>query len=166
MVQAGNETGLFYGATTLAQLATGGSNGAPSGADPRRATLQLARFHLDSARHFQSLDEIKRVLDAMAAHKLNTFHWHLTDDQGWRMEIKRYPKLTEVGSCRLPAGDGGIDPVTGKGASVLRLHAGPDPRSDRLCREAAYPGDSEIDVPGHATAAIAAYPELGSINTR
>ena len=57
---------------------------------------------LDSARHFQSLDEIKRVLDAMAAHKLNTFHWHLTDDQGWRMEIKRYPKLTEVGSCRLP----------------------------------------------------------------
>ena len=76
---------------------------AASGADPGRATLQLARFHLDSARHFQSLDEIKRVLDAMAAHKLNTFHWHLTDDQGWRMEIKRYPKLTGVGSCRRPA---------------------------------------------------------------
>jgi hexosaminidase len=103
VVQAGNETGLFYGATTLAQLATGGGNGVLPAVQIQDAPRFSWRgFMLDSARHFQSLDEIKRVLDAMAAHKLNTFHWHLTDDQGWRMEIKRYPKLTEwaAAACR------------------------------------------------------------------
>ncbi|MBO8043444.1 family 20 glycosylhydrolase, partial [Pseudomonas aeruginosa] len=121
---------------------------------------------LDSARHFQSLDEIKRVLGAMAAHKLNTFHWHLTDDQGWRMEIKRYPKLTDVGSCRLPAGDGGIDPVTGKEHPYCGFYT-----QDQIREVIAYAAKlhiqviPEIDVPGHATAAIAAYPELGTIDT-
>ncbi|PAL06490.1 hypothetical protein B8W90_11740, partial [Staphylococcus hominis] len=99
---------------TLSQLLTGGSDGVV----PALKIDDAPRFSwrglmLDSARHFQSLDEIKRVLDAMAEQKLNTFHWHLTDDQGWRMEIKRYPKLTGVGSCRIPAGDGGRDPATG-----------------------------------------------------
>lgn len=167
LVQAGNETGLFYGATTLAQLATGGSNGVLPAVQIQDAPRFSWRgFMLDSARHFQSLDEIKRVLDAMAAHKLNTFHWHLTDDQGWRMEIKRYPKLTEVGSCRLPAGDGGIDPVSGKEHPYCGFYT-----QDQIREVIAYAAKlhiqviPEIDVPGHATAAIAAYPELGTIDT-
>lgn len=167
LIQAGNETGLFYGATTLAQLATGGSNGVLPAVQIQDAPRFSWRgFMLDSARHFQSLDEIKRVLDAMAAHKLNTFHWHLTDDQGWRMEIKRYPKLTDVGSCRLPAGDGGIDPVTGKEHPYCGFYT-----QDQIREVIAYAAKlhiqviPEIDVPGHATAAIAAYPELGTIDT-
>ncbi|WP_295516480.1 family 20 glycosylhydrolase [uncultured Stenotrophomonas sp.] len=167
LVQAGNETGLFYGATTLAQLATGGSQGVLPAVQIQDAPRFSWRgFMLDSARHFQSLDEIKRVLDAMAAHKLNTFHWHLTDDQGWRMEIKRYPKLTEVGSCRLPAGDGGIDPVTKQQYPYCGFYT-----QDQIREVIAYAAKlhiqviPEIDVPGHATAAIAAYPELGSIST-
>lgn len=167
LVQAGNETGLFYGATTLAQLATGGSNGVLPAVQIQDAPRFSWRgFMLDSARHFQSLDEIKRVLDAMAAHKLNTFHWHLTDDQGWRMEIKRYPKLTNVGSCRLPAGDGGIDPVSGKEHPYCGFYT-----QDQIREVIAYAARlhiqviPEIDVPGHATAAIAAYPELGTIDT-
>ena len=57
-------------------------------------------MHLDVARHFFSVDEVKRYIDLLAMHKLNVFHWHLTDDQGWRIEIKKYPKLTEIGSIR------------------------------------------------------------------
>ena len=167
VVQAGNEGGLFYGATTLAQLATGGSDGVlPAVHIQDEPRFSWRGFMLDSARHFQSLDEIKQVLDAMAAHKLNTFHWHLTDDQGWRMEIKRYPKLTAVGSCRLPAGDGGIDPASGQERPYCGFYT-----QEQIREVIAYAARlhiqviPEIDVPGHATAAIAAYPELGSIDT-
>ncbi|KAF1014820.1 MAG: Beta-hexosaminidase [Stenotrophomonas maltophilia] len=166
-VQAGNETGLFYGATTLAQLATAGNNGAlPAVQIQDEPRFSWRGFMLDSARHFQSLDEIKRVLDAMAAHKLNTFHWHLTDDQGRRMEIKRYPKLTEVGSCRLPAGDGGIDPAARQEHPYCGFYT-----QQQIREVIAYAAAlhiqviPEIDAPGHATAAIAAYPELGSVDT-
>ncbi len=166
-VQAATEAGLFYGAATLSQLLTSGS----AGTVPALKIDDAPRFSwrglmLDSARHFQSLDEIKRVLDAMAEQKLNTFHWHLTDDQGWRMEIKRYPKLTEVGSCRLPAGDGGRDPATGAERPYCGFYT-----QDQIREVIAYAAARhiqvipEIDVPGHATAAIAAYPELGTIDT-
>src|SRR3546814_14201090 len=64
---------------------------------------------LDSSRHFQPIEYVKRVIDRMALAKLNTFHWHLTDDQGWRIEIDRYPKLTSVGAWRQPAGAAGVD---------------------------------------------------------
>lgn len=166
-VQAATEAGLFYGAATLSQLITG----SPGGALPALRIDDAPRFSwrglmLDSARHFQSLDEIKRVLDAMAEQKLNTFHWHLTDDQGWRMEIKRYPKLTGVGSCRIPAGDGGRDPVTGAEHPYCGFYT-----QDQIREVIAYAAARhiqvipEIDVPGHATAAIAAYPELGTLDT-
>lgn len=167
VVRAVDEAGLFYGATTLAQLATGGSAGnvpAVTIEDGPRFTWR--GFMLDSARHFQSLEEIRQVIDAMAAHKLNTLHWHLTDDQGWRMEIKRYPKLTEVGSCRLPAGDGGRDPLTGAERPYCGYYT-----QEQIREVIAYAGERhiqvipEIDVPGHATAAIAAYPELGVLDT-
>ena len=120
---------------------------------------------LDSARHFQSVDEIKQLLDAMALHKLNTFHWHLTDDQGWRLQIRKYPKLTEVGGCRIPAGDGGIDPRTGKPKPYCGFYT-----QDQVRDIVRYAGARhitvvpEIDIPGHAQAAVAAYPRLGSVD--
>ena len=122
-------------------------------------------LHLDVARHFFDVDQVKKYLDIMAIHKLNTFHWHLTDDQGWRIEIKKYPRLTEVGSIRketlkghfkrskefdgTPYGEGMwytqeqirevVDYAASKGITVI----------------------PEIDLPGHMVAALAAYPELG-----
>lgn len=167
VVRAVDEAGLFYGAATLAQLATGGSNGRiPALRIEDGPRFSWRGFMLDSARHFQSLDEIKRVLDAMAAHKLNTFHWHLTDDQGWRMEIKRYPKLTDVASCRLPAGDGGTDPLTGQEHPYCGFYTQAQIREIIDYAAALHiQVIPEIDVPGHATAAIAAYPELGVLDT-
>ena len=166
-VQAATEAGLFYGAATLSQLLTGGSEGKlPALRIDDAPRFSWRGLMLDSARHFQSLDEIKQVLDAMAEQKLNTFHWHLTDDQGWRMEIKRYPKLTGVGSCRIPAGDGGRDPVTGAERPYCGFYT-----QEQIREVIAYAAARhiqvipEIDVPGHATAAIAAYPELGTIDT-
>lgn len=166
-VQAATEAGLFYGAATLSQLLTGGSDGMlPALRIDDAPRFSWRGLMLDSARHFQSLDEIKQVLDAMAGQKLNTFHWHLTDDQGWRMEIKRYPKLTGVGSCRIPAGDGGRDPVTGAERPYCGFYT-----QEQIREVIAYAAARhiqvipEIDVPGHATAAIAAYPELGTIDT-
>src|SRR4051795_2620653 len=107
-VTARNPRGLLYGAVTLWQLMT---------ADSSRGPVKLAaveihdapRFAwrglmLDSARHYQSPEFIERFLDTMALHKLNTLHWHLTDDQAWRLEIKKYPKLADIGGRRVPAG--------------------------------------------------------------
>jgi hexosaminidase len=116
-VKARDERGLFYGAVTLWQLATQGDKGVvtlPALHIEDAPRFAWRGFMLDPARHFQTVDEVKRIIDAMALHKLNTLHWHLTDDQGWRIEIKQYPKLTEIGGCRIPAGDGGKDPKTGE----------------------------------------------------
>ena len=122
-------------------------------------------LHMDVSRHFFDMDEVKRYLDIMEVHKLNTLHWHLTDDQGWRLEIKKYPRLTEIGAIRkqtlvghlfdseiydgTPYGEGCyftqdqvreiLDYAAGKGITVI----------------------PEIDLPGHMLAALAAYPELG-----
>ncbi|MFT3763648.1 MAG: beta-N-acetylhexosaminidase [Pseudoxanthomonas sp.] len=161
VVGAANERGLFYGAVTLWQLLTQGD--AAAVALPALHIADAPRFGwrglmLDSARHFQSVDEIKRLLDQMALHKLNTFHWHLTDDQGWRIEIRKYPKLTETGSCRIPAS---ADP-----ASQPEPYCGFYTQA-QIRDVVAYAGARhidvvpEFDVPGHATAAIAAYPQLG-----
>ena len=115
---------------------------------------------LDCCRHFFSVDFIKRYIDILAMHNINTFHWHLSDDQGWRIEIKKYPKLTEIGSKRtetvLP-GDKGYDgmPVSGyytqEEARELVKYA-----ADRFITII-----PEIDMPGHIQSALAAYPELG-----
>ncbi len=168
VVSAADERGLFYGATTLWQLLTQ-ANG-DRVALPALHIDDAPRFAwrglmLDSARHVQSVDQIKLLLDAMALHKLNTFHWHLTDDQGWRLPIRKYPKLTEVGGCRIPAGDGGIDPRTGAPAPYCGFYT-----RDQVREIVRYAGERhitvvpEIDLPGHAQAAVAAYPELGSVD--
>ncbi len=87
---------------------------------------------LDSARHFQSPAFVKRFIDQLALLKLNTLHWHLTDDQGWRIEIKRYPKLTSIGAWRRPAGAAGTDASRQAGALRRLLHAGRNPRHRAL----------------------------------
>ncbi|SEM38463.1 hexosaminidase [Pseudoxanthomonas sp. GM95] len=157
--------GLFYGAMSLWQLLPSGNAQAGATLDavtindgPRMAWRGLM---LDSVRHFQSVEEVERLLDAMAVHKLNVFHWHLADDQGWRIQIDQYPLLTEVGGCRVPLGDGGIG-EDGQPIQECAFYT-----KDQIREVVRYAAERhitvvpEIDIPGHATAAIAAYPELG-----
>jgi len=165
-VRARSSAGLFYGGITLWQLMTAdGGSGFP-------VTVQATRiedaprfvwrgFMLDSARHMQSVEEIKRFLDQMAQAKLNVFHWHLTDDQGWRLEIKRYPRLTDIGAWRVPVGK------AGRGADGKPMRYGgfyTQAQAREIVEYAAQRHITvvpEIEMPGHAQAAIAAYPEFG-----
>ncbi|MCM2428186.1 beta-N-acetylhexosaminidase [Streptomyces sp. RKAG337] len=169
----GGPAGVFWGAQTLRQLL---------GPDAFRRAPLAARewripfchiedsprfgwrgFMLDVARHFLPKDAVLRYLDLMAAHKLNVLHLHLTDDQGWRVEIKRYPLLTEVGAWRERT-------KVGLRESPLwdeRPHGGYYTQDD-IREIVAYAAQRhitvvpEIDIPGHSQAAIAAYPELGN----
>jgi hexosaminidase len=160
-ITAAKRAGLFYGAVTLWQLATQDDTRGPI-AIPAVSVEDAPRFAwrglmVDSARHFQSLDTLKAVIDAMAVHKLNTFHWHLVDDQGWRLEIKKYPKLTQVAGWR-------NDP----GAAVGYPKYGGFYTQDQARELVAYAAARnitvvpEIETPGHALAPIVAYPQLGT----
>ncbi len=169
-ISASGDGGLFYGAVTLAQLMTQTPcRGCPVTLDAMRID-DAPRFAwrglmLDSVRHFQSVATVKALIDAMALHKLNMLQWHLTDDQGWRIEIRKYPKLTQVGAWRVPAGaaERDIDPKTGK----PRLYGGFYSQAE-IRDVVAYAAARnvtivpEIEMPGHAMAAIVAYPALGS----
>lgn len=166
-VRARDDAGLFYGAMTLAQLLTPDDQQGPVHV-PAMHINDQPRFvwrglMLDSARHMQSIAEIETVLDQMAQHKLNTFHWHLTDDQGWRIEIKRYPELTHTGAWRTPV-DAGHD------GQPLRY--GGYYTQDQIRQLVAYAAARyitvvpEIDMPGHAQAAVASYPFLGVTGKR
>ena len=170
-VRASQFPGFLYALQSLEQLlpaAVYGTEPAPDAAweVPCVKIADAPRFayrgmHLDVARHFFSLDEVKRYIDVMAIHKLNTLHWHLTDDQGWRIEIKRYPELTAVGSIRK--------------ATVVRKEWGTYDGTpyggfytqDEIRDVVKYAADRgvtvipEIDLPGHMLAALTAYPELG-----
>jgi hexosaminidase len=110
-ITAAKRAGLFYGAVSVWQLAVQdaakGPAQLPAVSIDDAPRFAWRGFMLDSARHFQSVDTIKSIIDTMAAHKLNVLHWHLVDDQGWRLEIKKYPKLTSEGSWRVPAGAAG-----------------------------------------------------------
>lgn len=169
VVSSEGKAGLFYGATTLWQLAT---QEAGKGA-VRIAAVRIEdapRFGwrglmLDSARHYQSPEFIKGLIDRMAMAKLNTFHWHLVDDQGWRLEIRKYPKLTDQSAWRVPAGAGetDIDPKTGKVRQIGGYYTQAQVRE--IVAYAAARNITivpEIEMPGHALAPILAYPELGS----
>lgn len=122
-------------------------------------------MHLDVSRHFFDKTEVKRYLDIMEVHKLNTLHWHLTDDQGWRIEIRKYPKLTEVGSIRKQTLVGHLfesDTFDGKPYGEGCWFSQDDIRE--IISYAATKGITiipEIDLPGHMLAAMASYPELG-----
>ncbi|MFC9510292.1 beta-N-acetylhexosaminidase [Streptomyces sp. NPDC057002] len=174
LIEGGSAAGVFWGAQTLRQLlGPDAYRRAPLGRDRARSVPYLTiedapRFRwrglmLDVARHFMPKEGVLRYLDLMAAHKLNVFHFHLTDDQGWRIEIERHPRLTEIGSWRART-------KTGHRASPLweeKPHGGYYTRDD-IREIVAYAAERhitvvpEIDVPGHSQAAIAAYPELGN----
>ncbi len=118
-------------------------------------------MHLDVARHFFSVDEVKRYIDLLAMHKLNVFHWHLTDDQGWRIEIKKYPKLTEVGSIRKHT------MVEKNFDQYDNTPYGGYYTQDQIRDIVNYAKERfitiipEVDLPGHMVAALASYPSLG-----
>ena len=174
IIRAATQAGLFYGVQTLLQLLPPEVFAARP--VPGRAwvipCLQIEdqpRFKwrgvmLDVSRHFFTKAEVKQLLDTVALLKINTFHWHLTDDQGWRIEIKKYPRLTAVGAWRKEAGFG-LDP---KASTAY----GPDGRYGGYYTQAdireivAYAGARhitivpEIEMPGHSSAALAAFPEL------
>jgi hexosaminidase len=169
LVSAREPRGLFYGAVTLWQLC---SAPAPNGDIELAGTVinDTPRFRwrglmLDSARHFQSPEFVMRYIDWMALHKLNVLGWHLTDDQGWRLEIRKYPRLTGVGAWRIEAGAAArrdIDPATGRPRPYGGFYSQEDVRRIVAHARARYLTIvPEIDMPGHATAAIVAYPRLG-----
>ncbi|MEU4688566.1 beta-N-acetylhexosaminidase [Actinoplanes sp. NPDC023714] len=157
-VTGGSEAGVFYGLQTLAQLPPGGDVHIVDA--PRFAWRGVL---LDVARHFMPVPEVLRFIDLLAFHKLNVLHLHLTDDQGWRIEVPGWPRLTTVGAWR------------GESMRGSRIHELYDGRphggfytSDDLRAIVAHAADRhvtvvpEIDMPGHMQAAIAAYPELGN----
>jgi len=168
-LRASTLAGLDDGAATLWQLAGVGSTRAFS--VPALSIEDAPRFRwrgllLDSARHYQSPEFIERFIDAMAAQKLNVLHWHLTDDQGWRLEIRKYPRLTSIGAWRVPAGPAAhadLDPATGR----PRLYGGyySQAVAKRIVAYAAARGVTivpEIEMPGHASAVLAAYPRFAA----
>ena len=168
VVSAGSPRGLFYGAITLWQLMTAEERQHAPIKIASMSIVDRPRFAwrglmLDVARHYMPPDNIKEMIDWMALHKLNTLHWHLTDDQGWRLEIRKYPKLTQVGAWRVPAGAAGIDAATGGPTRYGGFYTQEEVRDIvRYAAERYVTIVPEIEMPGHAQAAIAAYPELGS----
>ncbi|MET9383511.1 beta-N-acetylhexosaminidase [Streptomyces sp. NPDC002928] len=173
-IDGASEAGLFWGAQTFRQLLGADAfRRAPLARKPEwevpAVTIHDApRFRwrglmLDVARHFMPKEGVLRHLDLMAAHKLNVFHFHLTDDQGWRVEIKRYPRLTETGSWRSRTKFGHRSSPRWE----EKPHGGYYTQDD-IREIVAYAAERhitvvpEIDVPGHSQAAIAAYPELGN----
>ncbi len=171
---AAKPAGLFYGLQTLRQLlpspifgnapATAVAWTLPCVAIEDRPRFRWRGAMLDVSRHFMPKEFVKRLIDLLALHKMNVFHWHLTDDQGWRIEIKKHPKLTEVGAWRL-------ETIRGHGASSQEFDATPHGGfyTQAEIREIVDYARTrfvtivpEIEMPGHAQAAIAAYPELGN----
>ncbi|MFB6662723.1 beta-N-acetylhexosaminidase [[Kitasatospora] papulosa] len=173
-ITGGSAAGVFWGAQTLRQLLgpeafrrapvkQGAARGIPATEIEDGPRFGWRGLMLDVARHFTPKDGVLRMLDLLAAHKLNVFHFHLTDDQGWRVEIKRYPRLTEVGAWRART-------KYGHRASELwdeTPHGGFYTQDD-IREIVAYAAERhirvvpEIDIPGHSQAAVSAYPELGN----
>ena len=158
-----DSAGVFYGCQSLLQLI-------PLKGDKQVPACQISdqpRFgwrgmHLDVGRHIFAPADIKKLIDQLAIHKLNTLHWHLTEDQGWRIEIKKYPKLTSVGGFRAST-----PPYGNRGGSDGTRYGGFYTQK-QIKEIVAYAKDRhvtivpEIDMPGHMAAAITAYPELGN----
>lgn len=168
-IRAKTGAGAFYGTQTLRQLippAAGGGRGKvvaiPCLEIEDHPRFQWRGFMLDVARHFSSVAAVKQLIDALALLKMNVLHLHLCDDQGWRMEIERYPRLVEVGSSRPETQSGGVLSRRKDGVP----HGGYFSKGD-LGEIIAYAAARfitvvpEIEMPGHCRAALAAYPELG-----
>lgn len=165
-ITATTRTGIFYGMVSILQLMQPSMDGEGAFTVPACKINDQPRFswrgmHLDVCRHFFGKEFIKKYIDMLALHKMNTFHWHLTEDQGWRIEIKKYPKLTEIGAWR-------------NGSMIGRYS---DHQFDTIRYGGYYSQDDireivkyaasrhitiipEIEMPGHSLAALASYPEL------
>jgi hexosaminidase len=164
---AGKGAGLFYGIQTLIQLIP--AEGMASLSLPCVQIEDYPRFGyrgmmLDVCRHFFSVEFVKKYIDLIAAYKFNTFHWHLTDDQGWRIEIKKYPRLTTIGSQRAQTVIGNYHDRTPQ--QYDNTPYGGFYTQDQIRDVVKYAADRyitiipEIEMPGHSEAALAAYPEL------
>jgi hexosaminidase len=176
-IRAPTRAGIFHGSQTLRQLlspeifrrapASGASWTIPALEIEDRPRFGWRGSHLDVGRHFMPKDFVLKHIDLLALHKLNVFHWHLTEDQGWRIEIKKYPKLTSVGAFRKDSMTAPRTPDPAKRTFAGKPHGGFYTQDDvrEVVRYAADRGITvlpEIEMPGHAMAAIAAYPELGN----
>jgi len=167
-LQASGYPGIFYGLETLSQLITredGGNSNSwmiPSVDIDDIPRFQYRGMHLDVGRHYFPVAFIKRYLDFLAVYKMNVFHWHLTEDQGWRIEILGYPRLTEVGSCRAETiVEKNFDPYIGDGIRYCGYYTQEEVREVvAYARERFITVIPEIEMPGHSVAALAAYPEL------
>ena len=164
LVEATSPAGIFYGIQTIRKavpVEMGAVVGLPAGIITDAPRFAYRGAHLDVCRHFFSVDSVKTYIDMLVLHNMNKFHWHLTEDQGWRMEIKQFPKLTEIGSVR-------------NGTMIRKDWNSNDSiqyggfYTQEECREIVkYAADRyitvipEIDMPGHMVAAVTAYPELG-----
>lgn len=175
VISANQPAGLFYGMQTLLQLLPkeieSKTVAKATWTVPAVKITDYPRFGwrgmmLDVSRHFFSKADVKTFIDQLARLKYNTFHWHLTDDNGWRLEIKSLPKLTSVGAWRVPrAGHFGDrdDPKPGEAATYGGFYTHEDVREIvRYAQERNVTIVPEIDVPGHSMAALAAYPELST----
>jgi hexosaminidase len=164
--------GAFYGSVTLWQLLTppgwirGTTAEIPDGVIEDRPRFAWRALLLDSGRHFQSVADIKKLIDWMSLDKLDVLLWHLTEDQGWRLEIPKYPALTKTGACRKAVGLD-IELTGGADKPYCRFYTEAEVRD--IVRYAAARFVTvvpEIDLPGHSQAAVAAYPWLGVTGKR
>ncbi|PTN07823.1 family 20 glycosylhydrolase [Mangrovibacterium marinum] len=168
--------GIIHGIQTLLQILQQAEESEQGLVVPQLSITDYPRFayrgmHLDVSRHFFDAEFVKKYIDLIAMHKMNTFHWHLTDDQGWRIEIKKYPKLTEVGAWRVDHEDlpwnGRPAQKPGETASYGGFYT-----QEQIKDIVAYAAERgvniipEIDIPGHSAAAIASYPELSCRNAK
>ncbi|MBC7535210.1 MAG: beta-N-acetylhexosaminidase [Ferruginibacter sp.] len=164
-ISGDNETGVFYGIQTLIQLLP--TKKTEHINIPQLFINDYPRFayrgmHLDVSRHLFSVAYIKKYIDYLALHKFNNFHWHLTDDQGWRIEIKKYPKLTEVGSCRSQTLAGRFGSDLYDSTKYCGFYSQEEIKQVVQYAAARYITIiPEIDMPGHCLAALASYPFLG-----
>ncbi len=167
-ISGSTPAGVFYGIQTFLQMVPPRAEEKEQIAVPAAVVKDHPRFtwrgqHLDVGRHFFSVDFVKNLLDVMALHKLNTFHWHLTEDQGWRIEIKQYPKLTQIGSWR-------DSTIRGQNSAYpprynTERYGGYYTQEEikevvQYAKERNITIVPEIEMPGHCLAALAAYPEF------
>ena len=163
LIQGASKAGLINGIASFVQMSTLRNEGLAEAHSVRiddEPAFAWRGMHLDVCRHFFSKDEVKRYIDYLALYKMNVFHWHLTDDQGWRIEIKKYPLLTGVGGYRK-------ETIVGRQSDTARfdgIRYGGFYTQDEVREVVAYAASRnitvvpEIEMPGHALAALAAYP--------
>ena len=158
-VTAKNETGIFYAVQTLKQIFMQAGTEIPAFELEDTPRFSYRGYLLDCGRYFYSVEDVKRVVDLMALHKLNVLHWHLTEDQGWRVEIKKYPLLAQKASRRSHTNFGIIPHGGFYTQDEIREIV-------KYCHERQIKVYPEFDIPGHSVAAISCYPHLSCFDRK